>query len=68
MPPDPFTALALEWLTLWDPRSLRQRWLTDMSRVVDRSMRSAAFAEVIRFNLQAMTRSAGLASALLFRR
>ena len=67
MPPDPFTALALEWLTLWDPRSLRQRWLADMSRVVDRSMRSAAFLEVIRFNLHAMTRSAGLAFPLLRR-
>jgi hypothetical protein len=67
MPPDPFTALALEWLALWDPRSLRQRWLADMSRVVGRSMRSAAFLEMIRLNLTAMTRSAGLAS-MFFRR
>jgi hypothetical protein len=67
MPPDPFTALALEWLALWDPRSLRQRWLADMTRVVDRSMRSAAFLEMLRLNLQAMTRSAGVTSAL-FRR
>jgi len=67
MPPDPFTALALEWLALWDPRSLRQRWLADMTRLADRSMRSAAFLEMLRLNMQAMTRSAGLASAL-FRR
>ena len=67
MPPDPLTALALECLALWDPRSLRQRWLADMSRVVDRSMRSAAFLEVIRLNLQAMTRSAGLAFPFLRR-
>ena len=67
MPPDPFTALALEWLALWDPRSLRQRWLADMSRVMDRSMRSMAFLEMLRFNLQAMTRSAGLAFPFLRR-
>ena len=67
MPPDPFTAWALECLALWDPRSLRQRWLADMSRVADRTMRSAAFLEMLRSNLQAMTRSAGLASMFLRR-
>ena len=67
MPPDPFTALALEWLALWDPRSLRQRWLADMTRLADRSMRSAAFLEMLRVNLQAMTRTAGVVFPFLRR-
>ena len=67
MPPDPFTALVLEWLALWDPRSLRQRWLADMSRVTDRGMRSVAFLEMLRFNLMTMTRSAGVVFPFLRR-
>jgi hypothetical protein len=64
---DPFTTIAQQWLALWDPRSLRQRWLVEMSNAMDRAMRSAAFAELIRFNLATMTRSAGLVFPFLRR-
>jgi hypothetical protein len=60
MPSDAFTTFAQQWLALWDPRQLRQRWLADMSNAMDRVMRSPAFLELIRFNLVAMTRSAGV--------
>ena len=59
MPPDPLSHFAQQWLALWDPRSLRQRWLADMSSAMDRTLRSPVFLEVIRFNLVTMTRSAG---------
>ena len=57
---NPFVAFAQQWLALWDPRSLRQRWLAEMSNAMDRYMRSPAFLELIRFNLETMSRSAGL--------
>jgi hypothetical protein len=64
---DPFTTLTQQWLALWDPRPLRQRWLAEMSNVMDRFMRSPAFAELIRFNMVTMTRSAGLVVPFLRR-
>ncbi len=67
MPPDPLSHLAQQWLALWEPRSLRQRWLADMSSAMDRVLRSPAFLEVVRFNLVTMTRSAGLVFPFLRR-
>lgn len=67
MPSNPFTTLAQRWLALWEPKSLRQRWLAEMSNAVDRTMRSPAFLELIRLNLVTMTRSAGLVFPFLRR-
>jgi len=67
MESDPFTASALQWLALWDPQPLRRRWLADMSRVMDRTLRSQAFLVMSRFNLRAMTRTAGVVFPFLRR-
>jgi hypothetical protein len=40
---------------LFDLRSRRDRWLTDLSLTADRYLRSPAFLELMKFNLRAMS-------------
>lgn len=61
MQTNPVATFADQWLALWDPGQMRKRWLAEMTPAFDRYLRSSAFLEVMRFNLMAMTRSAGIA-------
>ena len=37
--------------TLWDPRALRERWLSDLSELFDHSLRSPLFVAWLRYAL-----------------
>jgi hypothetical protein len=39
----------------YDPRTVRRRWLEEMSRAMDGYLRSPAFLELMRTNLETMT-------------
>jgi hypothetical protein len=41
---------------LADPRDLRARWLADLRRIADESLRSGAFLALLKFNLTLMAR------------
>ena len=42
----------------YDPRQLRTRWLTDLTRTTDAYMRSPLFLELMQHGLGTMTRAA----------
>jgi len=48
----------------YDPRQLRTRWLTDLSRTADEYMRSPLFLQLMQHGLGTITRAAHLFSPL----
>ena len=65
---NPVVAFTAQWLETWhqtmlpnpDPRRLRTRWLTDLSRGMDLYMRSPVFLGLMQQSLGAMTRASRL--------
>jgi hypothetical protein len=44
----------MPWLMFYDPRQLRNLWLADMTRIMERTLRSQAFLEAMQFNFRLM--------------
>jgi hypothetical protein len=53
--------------TLFAPQQLRSRWMADAKEVVAEQMRSQAFLEMMRINLNALTSAARFTSPFGFR-